>query len=334
MSAEVTFPLSGRRVLVTGGSGFIGSRVVATLEKEGARPRCLLRPTSKTDRLAGLDYERVEGDVRDAASVKRAVEGCEGVIHAAGLSAWDLVDTPEAGEITLKGTRNLLETAHEQGVKKVVFVSTLAAVNSSEDPRPWDESAPFELQGKGFPYAEHKHEAEQLCLEWNRKGLPVCMVNPAETYGPNDTALVTAKNLVDFIKTTPLFLWTGGTAIVHVDDVAEGAVRALDRGRPGERYILASDNLSIEELAKTVLEIAGKKKRIFVLPNAVIRGAAKGAAALKLPFPMTPQAVHYAQRFWFTDNKKATTELGVKFRGARDVLTPTLAWLKQAGHIQ
>src|SRR4051812_17079418 len=121
MHPESSLALKGRKVLVTGGSGFIGSVVVRTLTQEGSLVRCLLRPTSKLDRLAGVTYERAEGDVRDPTSLKKALEGGQGVIHLAGLSAWKLNDSPAMKEVTEQGTRNLLMAAPEAGLAKFVF---------------------------------------------------------------------------------------------------------------------------------------------------------------------------------------------------------------------
>src|SRR5687767_3439968 len=108
MPSEHTFPLTAARVLVTGGHGFIGSVVVRTLAREGAIARCLVRPSSKLDRLAGVTFERADGDVRDRASLEAAMQGCDGVIHLAGLSSWDLIDSPAMKEVTEEGTRNVL----------------------------------------------------------------------------------------------------------------------------------------------------------------------------------------------------------------------------------
>jgi dihydroflavonol-4-reductase len=333
MHPELSLELKGRKVLVTGGSGFIGSVVVRTLINEGAQVRCLLRPTSKIDRLAGLSFERVEGDVRDAASLKRAAQGCQGVIHLAGLSSWELIDSPAMKEVTEQGTRNLLMAAREGGVKKFVFVSTAAAVNASDQPKVFDETSPFELGKTNLSYAIHKHAAEQVCLGFNSEGLPVVIVNPTEVYGPHDTDLITAGNLVDFAKSSPVMVCSGGTSVAYVDDVALGAVRALERGRPGERYILGGENLSVKDLAALTLELLGQKKRIMVLPNAVIRGVARGALGLGIPVPFNPRVIPYATRYWFVDTSKATRELGVSFRPARDALAPTLGWLKETGRI-
>jgi len=218
-------------------------------------------------------------------------------------------------------------------VKRFVFVSSATAINASEQPKVFDETAPFELGKSGLNYAIHKHAAEQMCLAFNTEGLPVVIVNPTEVYGPNDTELITAGNLVDFAKSSPVMVCSGGTSVAYVDDVALGTVRALERGRPGERYILGGENMHVKDLAALTLEILGQKKRIMTLPNGVVRGLAKGALGLGIPMPFNPRVIPYATRYWFVDSSKATRELGVTFRPARDALAPTLAWLKETGRI-
>jgi dihydroflavonol-4-reductase len=334
MPFDPNFALSGRKVLVTGGNGFIGSVVVRTLTNSGAQVRCLLRPTSKVDRLAGLTYERAQGDVCDVPSVRQAMTGCEAVIHLAGLSSWDLIDSPAMKEVTEGGTRNLLVAARESGLRKFVFVSSASAVNASDEPKVFDETATFTLQNSGLNYAIHKHAAEQLCLGFHAEGVPVVIVNPTEVYGPNDTALVTAGNLLDFAKSSPVTVCPGGGSIGHVDDVALGTVRALERGRPGERYILGGENVTWKELAALTIELLGQRKRIVTMPTGLIRTLAKGAKALHIPLPFNPRVIPYATRYWFMNSAKAVRELGVTFRQPRDVLGPTLAWLKEAGHIK
>jgi dihydroflavonol-4-reductase len=323
----------GLKVLVTGGSGFIGSVVVRTLAAEGYAVRCLMRASSVADRLAGVAFERSEGDVRDRRSLARAVDGCDGVIHLAGLSSWEQIDSPAMKEVTEGGTRNLLEAAREAKVKKVVYVSSVTAINGSLEPRVFDENAHFDLAGTGLSYAVHKYAAERMCLAFNAEGLPITIVNPSEVYGPQDTALITAGNLVDFAKSSPVMVCSGGTSVTYVEDVALGTVRALERGRPGERYILGGENKTIRALAELTLELLGQRKRIMLLPNGLIRGVARGALTLRLPVPFNPRVIPYATRYWFMDSSKATRELGVTFRPARDCLAPTLAWLKQTGRI-
>jgi len=323
------------KVLVTGGNGFIGSVVVRTLVAEGHDVRCLLRPTSQTDRITGVEYERAVGDVRDAKSVEAALAGCDAVIHMASLSAWDQIDSPLMDEVVVGGTRNVLDAAKERKAR-VVFVSSVLAVNGSEgEPRTFDETAAFTLSDRKLSYSRSKRTAEAMCLDaFHKDGVPVVIVNPAEVYGPHDTALITACNLIDFAKSKPVLVCSGGTSVVYVDDVALAIVRAMEKGKTGERYILGGENLTVKQLAELCLELLGQHKKIVKMPNALIKGLTKVATTLRIPLPYNPHVIPYATKYWFMDSSKATRELGIQFRSARETLAPTLAWLKESGRIQ
>lgn len=323
------------RVFVTGGNGFIGSVVVRELVTAGHQVTCLLRPTSNTDRLDGVSYERASGDVRDAESVKAAMAGAESVIHLASLSSWDLIDSPEMKDVVLGGTANVLDAARELGGPRVVFVSSVTAVGATREPTPLDESAPYNLDGeRGLTYSRFKHEAEELCRAAVGRGQDVVVVNPAEVYGPGDVALITAGNLVDFATSNPVLVCNGGTSVAYVDDVALGIVRAMERGQAGERYILGGPNVTLRELAAHTLDLLGRSSKIWVLPNRLIRLVTRVATSLRIKLPYNPRVIPYATRYWFVDASKAERELGVSFRGARETLGPTLDWLKETGHIQ
>lgn len=321
------------KVFVTGGNGFIGSAVVRLLIAGGHQVRCLLRQSSQTERLAELPYERVEGDIRDAAAVARGLEGCGAVIHLASLSAWDLIDSPLMDEVVEGGTRNVLAAATARPGTRVVFVSSILAINGSAAPQPFDETATWTLDERELIYSRSKRQAEALCQDAVKAGADVVIVNPGEVYGPHDTALITACNLIDFAKSSPVLVCDGGTSVVHVDDVALGVVRAMERGRRGERYILGGENLTIKQLAEHCLSLLGQKKTILKFPNSIIRAVAAAGKKLHLPLPFNPHVIPYATRYWFMDAGKAQRELGVSFRSARDTLAPTLAWLKESGRI-
>jgi dihydroflavonol-4-reductase len=321
------------KVFVTGGNGFIGSAVVQALSRAGHEIRCLLRPTSKTERIDSVQYERVVGDVRDLTSLRRGVEGCDAIIHLASLSSWDSMDTPEMNEVNLRGTQNVLEAAKEPRAR-VVFVSSNTAIDGTDKPRIVDETAHFSLdQYRGLSYAKLKHQAEKLCLESNRNGVPVVIVNPAETYGPLDTELITAGTLVDFAKSNPVLVPKGGGSIAHVEDVAQGIVLALERGIPGERYSLGGDHVEWKRLAELALDALGLKTRIVTIPNGMFRSMTKAATALRVPLSYNPKIVPYATRYFYVSNRKAREQLGATFRSARDTVTPTIIWLKEAGFI-
>jgi dihydroflavonol-4-reductase len=320
-----------KKIFIIGGSGFIGSRVVRLLVKLGYVPRCLLRTTSKTNRIANLPIENVTGDVMDPAAVAEGVKGTIGSIHLASPSSWDDIDSPLMKEVVEKGTRNVLDAARAAGQEhRVVFVSSAVAINGSDKPQIFDETSPFTLDDRRLSYCRHKRAAETLCLE---SGIPVVIVNPTEVYGPEDTALITAGNLKDFANSSPVMVCDGGTSVVHVEDVAQGIVRAFERGRTGERYILGGENLTIRQLAETTLSILGKQKRIVQLPNAMIRALASVGKLTHIPLPFNPEVIPYATRYWFVDSAKAERELDMSFRPALETLAPKLRWLREVGHI-
>ena len=325
-------------VFVTGGNGFIGSRVVRALLESGRyRVRCLLRETSDTSRLEGLDYERVTGDVRDGESMRPGVQGAWAIVHLASPSAWADIKNPAMRAIVEEGTKNVLELGVEEGCERIVYCSTVIAINGTEDPVLIDEASRYELPrgDDDLIYAHAKHAAEELCVEAAERGVPVIMVNPGEVYGPGDTAMVTAGNLVEFAQSFPAFACKGGTAVAHVDDVAQGVVRAMEGGQIGARYILAGDNLTVAELARMTLDILGQhKKPVVTMPTGLLRRLNRAAIRFGLPVPWEPMVIPYATRYWFVDNRRAVEELGLTFRPARECLEPTLRWLQQEGHIR
>jgi dihydroflavonol-4-reductase len=324
--------MSAVRVFVTGGAGFIGSVVVRMLASQGHRVTCLLRRNTVTTRIEGVPYQPAFGDIRDREAVGGGMAGCDAAVHLAGLSSWDQIDSPEMPDVVVGGTRNVLDAAHHLGNLRVVQVSSAAVVSGSTVPRVFDESAPFALAASpGFAYVHAKHAAQAVCEEYSAKGVPVIAVLPAETYGPNDTTLVTASNLLDFIESNPVMVCRGGTSVVHVEDVARGIGCALTAGRPGERYILGGDNVDWRRLAELTLRHAGRRRRIITVPNALFSGATRVLSRLSVPLPYNPKVVPYATRYWYVDASKARHELGATFRSADETIRDTVAWLATAG---
>jgi len=320
------------KVFVTGGNGFIGSRVVRRLHADGHEVRCLVRETSKTHRIDMVPFERHIGDVRDVDSLAAGMEGCDGVIHLASISSWDQIRSPIMRVVVIDGTRNVLEAAKRSGGLRTVFVSTCAAINGTKGPEIMDETTPFTLDPKTYIYAGAKHEAEAICSEYAADGLPVITVNPCEVYGPEDEELITASYLLDALKDWPVLSLHGGTAVAHVEDIAGGIIAALEKGRGGERYILGGDNLHVREVMEKTLVAGGQGgKRILQLPNSITKAAIKGLAALRLPTPVIPDIVDYGTLFWFVDCSKAKTELGYTHRSADETIADVVNWLIEEG---
>jgi dihydroflavonol-4-reductase len=318
------------RVFVTGGNGFIGSRVVRRLVGDGHEVRCLLRPSSRTHRIDDLEFERVVGDLADEDALARGVAGCDGCIHLAGVSSWDEIASPEVEEVIVEGTRRVLGVARQVPGIRFVYVSSTAAVNGSDSPRVFDEEAAFALDGSGLRYALAKHAAEGLVLAAAREGLHAVIVNPGETYGPDDDEWVTAGALRDALRSWPAFAVRGGASVVHVDDVAAGIEAALERGRPGERYILGGDNLAVEDIVRAALAAAGRRKPVIVVPAAVLRAIARLCGLLRIRPPVPPDLVGYACRYWFVDSSKAERELGYRARPAPETIASVVGWIRTA----
>jgi dihydroflavonol-4-reductase len=321
------------RIFVTGGNGFIGSRVVRRLREGGHEVRCLLRKTSDTKRIDDLEFERHYGDVRDAASMAEGMKGTDGCIHLASVSSWDQIRSDALESTVLDGTKNILDAAVAAGNVRTVYISSATAVNAAPSPVVFDETTPFTLDGTVLRYAIAKNKAERMIGDYVAKGLPVVIVNPVEVYGPDDTGFITAGNIRDILKDWPALACSGGTSVAHVDDIADGIVKAMEKGRVGERYILGGDNMSVEDLVRTTLEIAGQKKPVVKLPNGLMKGVVGTMAKVGLPTPVIPEVLDYATLYWFTDCSKAKKELGYSPRPAREVLTPVVKWLREAGHV-
>lgn len=323
-----------RRVLVTGGHGFIGSFVVRRLLQRGMAVRCLVRATSRTHRIDALPVEKVTGDILDPDSLAAAMAGCTDCIHLAGISRYADMERDFARPTIVDGTRNVFVAALAAGVSRVVYTSS-AVIFGSDDPTIIsDETSPFRLAGRGLTYADAKHDNETLVDAFVSRGLDVVVAIPTETYGEHDDEFLTTGYLKEAINGWPALAIRGGTMFGHVDDVAEGIVLALERGRTGERYILGSENATIRDIIALALEVAGKKKPILVMPTGLTRAVVGTLHRLGLPSPEHPTAIDYGALYYFVSNDKAKRELGFAPRSGRAVMEATVAWLREAGHIR
>lgn len=320
-----------KRVFLTGASGFIGSRVAKILAAKGVEIVCLLRPTSKTHRLAKIDFIDVRGDLNNKEAIAKGMKGCDAVIHLACTSSWSDIRTAGAQieAVAVDGTRNVLEAAKAAGVERFVHVSSVTALNGSDYPEVFDESATYSLSSRNLPYSHAKHRAENVVREFADKGLDVVVASPAEVYGPDDDAMITAGNILEILNASPPAACDGGTSIAHVDDVADGIVASLYRGRRGERYILGGENVSLHDLMEKVLKLAGRRASIVDIPNDAAVRLCHLMNDSGLPPPIPMDVLDYATLYWFVDSKKAQRELGYRPRSADDTLKPVVDWLRE-----
>jgi dihydroflavonol-4-reductase len=324
-----------KTVLVTGATGFIGYHVVRRLLERGIRPRALARRSSDTSHLRALDVELVEGDVEHFPSLREAMAGAGTVFHVAGMVSTDPADAPRLYQVNVAGTRHVLDAAAGAGVSRVVVTSSVAAVGVHAEPRPLDESAPWESRPQ-YPYAATKRQAEEDALAMARRGLPVVVVNPSIVIGPEDFGPSAGGRHVKDLMDRRVPAWIRmGLAYVDARDVAEGHLLAAERGRPGERYILSAHNLMLDEFFRQAAAAAGVPPPRWQVPL----GAAYAMACLfeawavvarRRPL-VTRGVLQSAGKYAWYDATRARTELGWTTRPLEETLQDTVAWFRR-GH--
>jgi dihydroflavonol-4-reductase len=314
-------------VFVTGASGFIGKQVVRNIIRKGMRPNCLVRKSCNTNGFEGVNISK--GDVLDLESLRVNMRDAGHVVHLAAIAEWKKINSPHVWETTVEGTRNVLTAAKENDVQRVVYVSSSSAINGTLEPRLLDETSPFTLPRKGFLYAHAKKEAENICNEFQRKGLNIVIVNPAETYGQFDFRMNTSGNLLRLSKGRRAWITRGGTGVTHVEDVANGILAALERGHSGQRYILSSENLTYKAIAELVRENLNLPVFTTEVPRVFIRLLSVIKKHLKLPIDLTPEFMPYAMRYWFMDSQKARHQLGWRPRSGSESIRETIQWIQE-----
>jgi dihydroflavonol-4-reductase len=320
--------------LVTGASGFIGGHVLRALRERGERVRAMVR---RENRIAGDDVELVHGDLRDAASLARAVEGCRVVFHvAADYRLW--VRNPrDMFESNVEGTRNLIQAARRAGVERFVYTSTVGCVNVPGNGL-GDETMFVSREEMSGPYKRSKFEAEQVALEAARSGFPVVIVSPTAPIGDHDgKPTPTGKIVLDFLKgNLPAYIDTG-LNLVDVRDVAAGHLLACEKGRVGERYILGAENLTLGEILQRLAAITGKPAPRVKLPYAVAYAAGVVTTAVahftgEAPFAPL-DAVKMARKKMFVTHAKATGELGFEPGPVEGALQRAVDWFRDNGYV-
>lgn len=325
---------------LTGATGFIGAAVARALLARGHAVRALVRRGSLRDNVAGLPLDLVEGDLTDAASLARATAGCRYVFHlAADYRLW----APDAAamlRINVEGTTALMRAAKASGVERIVYCSSVAALGLTTDGTAADEDTPVVESGLVGNYKRSKYLAEQAVLAMVRnEGLPAVIVNPSAPVGPRDIKPTpTGRMILDAAAgRMPGYLETG-INVVHVDDVAEGHLLALERGIPGERYILGGDNLMLGELFAMTARLAGRRPPRFKLSEGVLWPVALVSEGLARTVGIVPlvtrESLKMARKRMFFSCAKAVAQLGYNPRPAERAIIDAIAWFESAGRLR
>ncbi len=326
--------------LVTGATGFVGAAVARRLAAAGHDVRVLVRPGADRRNLAGLRVGIADGDLTDPASLARALSGCAALfLVAADYRLW--VPDPEGMYRTnVAGTRDLMMAALAAGVTRIVYTSSVAVLGHAAGGRPADEGTPATVDDMIGPYKRSKFlaEAEVRRLVFDER-LPAVIVNPSTPVGPGDVKPTpTGRVIVDAASgRMPAYVDTG-LNVVPVDAVADGHLRAFERGRTGERYVLGGENMTLKAILDAACACAGRRPPRIRLPHAaVLPVAALSEAWARIAGRGEPRATldgaRMARMPMYFSSAKAERELGYAPRPAAEGIRDAVAWFQDNGYL-
>ncbi len=324
---------------VTGATGFLGSHVARVLSDSGGKLRLLVRPTSNLKNLEGLNAETAIGDLRDPASLEKAMSGCNTVFHvAADYRLW-VRNPDEMYQSNVEGTRAILEAARKNGVQRVLYTSSVATIGFTKDGSSADEESPVSLADMIGHYKRSKFMAEQVALQAGRGGMHVVTVNPTTPIGEQDVKPTpTGRIVLDFLKRKfPAYVETG-LNLVDVRECARGHVAALERGRTGERYILGGENLSLKQILDKLGAITGLPSPKIKLPYffAFLAGVVDENITGRLlggDPRATVETVRMGKKMMFASSAKAERELGWKIVPVEGALQRAVEWFRSNHYV-
>lgn len=324
--------------LVTGAAGFLGSHLTRQLVARGENVRVLMRPSSNNRAISDLSLEYVTGDLRDPASLDRAMNGVKRVFHvAADYRLWakhpqDIYDS------NVGGTKNLLAAAKKTGVEQLVYTSTVATIAVDRPELP-NESTDSKLEEMVGHYKRSKWMAEQEVLQGAKEGMPVIVAMPTTPVGPWDwKPTPTGKIILDFLNgKMPGYVETG-LNFVGVEECAAGHLLVSERGKVGERYLLGAENLTLKDLLDALARITGLRAPVMKIPHGVALGVAYVETAFSRLIGKEPQipveGVKIARHKMFVDCFRAQSELGFKPGSVAAALDRAVRWYQANGYVK
>ena len=327
------------KVFLTGSTGFVGSHVARAYAGQNAELRLLTRKTSNLAAINYLPAEIVVGDLRQPESLRSAIRGCDALVHvAADYRLW-VRDPQQMYAANVEGTRELLRIAREEGVAKVVYTSSVATMGFKADGTIVNEETPVALSDMIGHYKRSKFLGEQEAIQAAKAGQHVMILNPTTPIGPGDAKPTpTGRIIVDFLnRNFPAYVDTG-LNLVDVIEVARMHVVALERGTPGERYILGGENLTLKQILDRLAAITGLKSPTLKLPyvfafaTGVVDEMVTGRLLGREP-RATIDAVRMGRKTMFVSSAKAERELGWRTVPVDGALRRSVDWFGANGYV-
>jgi dihydroflavonol-4-reductase len=324
------------RVLVTGATGKIGNAVARQLHERGDEVVALVRDPARASELLPGEIQLAAGDVTDPASLAAAASGIDAAFNCMGIFEQWLADAGEFDRVNAEGARNVVRAARDAGARRVVHTSTFDVFHA-ETGGTMSEANVADYPN-GTPYERSKQRAEELVIAEAAEGIEVVIVNPATVLGPGPWAKQGVDGFVrDVIRKRLPALPPGGMTLAYTDDVAAGHLAALERGVPGERYILCDGFAEAREIARVVVDEAGRGRVPPTLPVPVARALAAGGEAVSRVIRRPPLIgrgqLHFLLWRARADNTKARSELDVEFTPWEEAVRRTVRWMADVGHI-
>ncbi len=324
------------KVLITGVNGLLAANAIEAFLDKGYLVTGILRGKNRYRGIQHPNLELYDGSFLNMDDLENAIKGCNHVIHIAALTAQGLTKRSDYDRINVEGALKVLDAAKRNRLKRMVFVSTTNVFGYGCKDQPGDETQPIESPFSGSFYAQSKLEAQTQLLK--KKGdFELVIVNPTFMLGPYDAKPGSGRIILMGYKKKFVFVPPGGKNFVHVKDVARGLVEALEKGRDGEAYLMANENLTYLEFFKILSKITGQKPALLKIPKGILIfmgfwGSFLRAMGLKTELSLPNMKILCAHGYY--SNQKTKDELGLSFQNTEKAIADAIQWFRKEGIIR
>lgn len=320
------------KVLVTGANGFLGSWLVNRLVRDGHEVSILIRKKPDRDSSLPRGVKVFLGDITQSSTLSPALKDQQQVYHLAGLIAYSKEDRDALFRINVQGTENILKHAVANKVQRVLVSSSVVAVGASFQAEILNEDSLYTLDSYHLSYHESKREMERIFQQYICEGrIDGVIVNPSTIYGAGDASKSSRSTQIKVAQGRLRFYPPGGVSVVAVEDVVDGIIKAMEKGRSGERYILAGENLSLKEVFKMIAQCAGVRPPSIPLPPFIFKGLAlldESLHRIGRRGPLPSERAIVAMMYHWYDSSKAKRELGFSNKPAIEAIASSVQWMK------